>query len=270
MSESDNQEAEGTTEDVAAPDGLMAAAALEEEQAVEEGQTIEHRADAEPTDEPEEPETYERPEWFPEKFWDEKEGPDLENIVKSYEELQKKFSQGQHKAPKEYDTEVLTNAGYEANDPIVSTYLDWAQKYGVNQAAFDELAGSITSMAGEDIKQAEIDTAKEREALGPNADAILKSNIDWADGLERKGIISEAERQELNYWGGTAVGQRLMQKVRSMTGDMSKIPVAEVAEAGESEDDFKASMQSKMADPRYGSDPAYTRNVELEFQRRYG
>ena len=92
----------------------------------------------------------------------------------------------------------MTNAGYEANDPIVSTYLDWAQKYGVNQAAFDELAGSITSMAGEDMKQAEIDTAKEREALGPNADAILKSNIDWADGLERKGIISEAERQELN------------------------------------------------------------------------
>ena len=164
----------------------------------------------------------------------------------------------------------MTSAGYEANDPIVSTYLDWATKYGVNQAAFDELAGSITSMAGEDIKQAEVDTAKEREALGPNADAILKSNIDWADGLERKGIISEAERQELNYWGGTAVGQRLMQKVRSMTGDMSKIPVAEVAEAGQSEDDFKASMQAKIADPRYGSDPAFTRNVELEYQRRYG
>ena len=270
MSESDNQEAEGTTEEVAAPDGLMAAAALDQEKAVEEDETIEHRADAEPTEEPEEPEIYERPEWFPEKFWDEKEGPDLENIVKSYEELQKKFSQGQHKAPKEYNTEVLTEAGYEADDPLVSTYLDWAQKYGVNQAAFDELAGSITSMAGEDMAAVELDLQREREALGPNADEILKSNINWADSLQRKGVISEEERAELNIWGGSAIGQRLMQKVRSMTGDMSKIPIADVAEAGASEDDFKRSMQSKMADPRYGNDMAYTRGVEREFEQRYG
>lgn len=270
MSESDNQEAEGTTEEVAAPDGLMAAAALDQEKAVEEDETIEHRADAEPTEEPEEPEIYERPEWFPEKFWDEKEGPDLENIVKSYEELQKKFSQGQHKAPKEYNTEVLSEAGYEADDPVVSTYLEWAQKYGVNQAAFDELAGSITSMAGESLEAVQIDTAQEMKALGSNADAILKSNINWADSLLSKGVISQEERGEVDIWGGTAVGQRLLQKVRSMTGDMSKIPIAEVAASGVSEEEFKAGMQSKMADPRYGSDPKFTRDVELEFQRRYG
>jgi len=151
MSQSDNQEAEGTTEEVAAPDGLMAATALEEEQAVEEGETIEHKADAEPTEEPEEPEVYDRPDWFPEKFWDEKEGPDLEKFTKSYNELQKQFSQGKHKPPSEYNTEVLTEAGYEANDPVVSTYLDWAQKYGINQAAFDELASSITGMAGKKL-----------------------------------------------------------------------------------------------------------------------
>ena len=87
--------------------------------------------------------------------------------------------------------------------------------------------------------------------------------------MERKGIISDAERQELNYWGGTAVGQRLMQKVRSLTGDMSKIPIAEVTEAGVSEEDFKAAMRSKMADPRYGPDAKFTRDVELEYQKRY-
>ena len=190
--------------------------------------------------------------------------------MKSYDELQKQFSQGKHKAPKEYNTEVLTEAGYEASDPLVSTYLDWAQKYGVNQAAFDELASSITGMAGEDMAAVELDLQREREALGPNADEILKSNINWADGLQRKGIISEAERAELNIWGGSAVGQRLMQKVRSMTGDMSKIPIAEVADAGISEDDFKRSIQSKMADPRYGNDPAFTRAVEKEFEQRYG
>ena len=270
MSESDNQEVEGITEEVAAPDGLMAAAALEADKVEDEGQTIEHRADAEVEDQPSEEETFERPDFIPEKFWDEKEGPDLEKIMKSYDNLEKQFSQGKHKAPKEYNTEVLTEAGYEANDPLVSTYLDWAQKYGVNQAAFDELASSITGMAGEDMAAVELDLQREREALGTNADEIIKSNISWADGLERKGIISEAERAELNIWGGSAVGQRLMQKVRSMTGDMSKIPVAEVADAGLSEDDFKVSMQSKMADPRYGNDAAFTRAVEKEFEQRYG
>jgi hypothetical protein len=268
MSEN-NPEAEGITEETA-PDGLMASVALEDDKALEEGETIEHRADEEVEGEPTEEETFERPEFIPEKFWDDKEGPDLEKMMKSYDELQKQFSQGKHKAPKEYNTEVLTEAGYESNDPVVSTYLDWAQKYGVNQAAFDELASSITGMAGEDMAAVQLDLKQEREALGPNADEILKSNINWADGLERKGIISDAERAELNIWGGSAVGQRLMQKVRSMTGDMSKIPVADVAEAGVSEDDFKRSMQSKMNDSRYGNDPAFTRQVEKEFEQRYG
>ena len=28
-------------------------------------------------------EIYERPDWFPEKFWDEKDGPNIENMAKS-------------------------------------------------------------------------------------------------------------------------------------------------------------------------------------------
>lgn len=272
MSQDDNQQAQEQPAEASAPDGLMAAAALAEDEATtDEGQEIPHLAeDAQPAEGEDEDILYERPEWFPSKFWDEKEGPDLEKIVKSYESMEKAFSQGKHKAPEEYDTAVLTEAGYNMEDPVVSAYVDWAQKYGVNQAAFDELAGSITNLALENGAALEADTEAERKALGPNADAIIKSNIDWADGLTRKGIISEEERAELNIWGGTAIGQRLMQKVRSMTGDMSQIPIADVAEAGMSEDDFRASMQSKMADPRYGNDMNYTRQIEQEFQRRYG
>lgn len=267
----DNQQTQEQPADAPAPDGLMAAAALAEDEANAEEQNISHLAeDAEQAEVEDEDGIYERPDWFPEKFWDEKEGPDLENIVKSYEELQKQFSQGKHKAPEEYDTGVLAEAGYDMEDPIVGAYLGWAQKYGVNQAAFDELAGTITSLAVENGAEMQANYEQERAALGQNADEIIKSNVNWADGLERKGIISSEERDELNVWGGTAVGQRLMQKVRSMTGDMSQIPIADVAEAGMSEDDFKASMQSKMADPRYGSDMNYTRQVEAEFQKRYG
>lgn len=269
MSQSDNQQDAGTTEQ-SAPDGLMAATALAEEQETEEGQTIEHRAEPEPSEEESEDTVFDRPDWFPEKFWDEKEGPDLENIVKSYEELQKQFSQGKHKAPDEYDTSVLDEAGYAKDDPIVGAYSEWAKQYGINQQAFDDLAGKITSLAGEDMAQAQINYDAERKALGNNADEIIKSNVNWADGLVRKGVISEAEREELNIWGGTAVGQRLMQKVRQLTGDMSQIPLAPVADAGQSEDDFRADIQSKMQDPRYGTDSKFTRDVERMFEQRYG
>ena len=266
-----DQEVEGTTEAEAAPapDGLMAAAAMEAEQESEEGQTIEHRADAESESEEDESEIYERPEWFPNKFWDEKEGPDLENLVKGYEELEKKMRGGEHKVPDEYNMDTLTEAGYADDDSIIETYKSWAAKYGINQAAFDELAGQIVEMSSENAAQIQLDVERERKALGQNADAILNSNIQWADGLEKKGVISKEEREELNVWGGSAIGQRLMQKMRGMTGDLSQIPIADVAEAGMSDDDFRRSMQSKMADPRYGTDMKFTRDVEKEFERRY-
>ena len=238
------------------PDGLMASVAGEPEQQASD-EEMPHRA------EDEQPAKEERPEWLDAKF------ATAEDLAKSYDELQKKFSQGKHKAPDEYSTDVLTDAGYQMDDPIVDTYMGWAKKYGVNQEAFDELAGAITSMSGEREQQVEFDLKAEREALGPNADAIIKSNVQWADGLMRKGVVSDAERNEINIWGGSAVGQRLMQKVRQMSGDMSKIPVAPVAEESMSQADFEADISSKMADKRYGNDPAFTRSVEKMFETRF-
>ena len=273
MSQDDNQQPEEQPAEAPAPDGLMAQAALaEEQQQADEQEPISHLAQDEEQPEGEEEEVvYERPDWFPEKHWSEKDGPDLEGLVKSNKELEKKFHHGDHKAPDDgkYDTEVLTEAGYDMDDPLVQTYVGWAAKYGINQAAFSELAGSISELAIENGAQIEVDTQAEHKALGNNADAIIKSNIDWADGLTRKGIISDAEREEMNIWGGTAVGQRLMQKVRQMTGDLSRIPIADVAEASESKADFNARMASMMADPKYRSDEAYRRSVEAEFYKRY-
>ena len=111
MSESDNQEAEGNNRRSSGSRWLDGRSSFRTDKVEDEGQTIEHRADAEVEDQPSEEETFERPDFIPEKFWDEKEGQDLEKIMKSYDNLEKQFSQGKHKAPKEYDTEVLTEAG---------------------------------------------------------------------------------------------------------------------------------------------------------------
>ncbi len=61
---------------------------------------------------PEEDEKLERPDFWPENFWSDADGPDVEALAKSYNELRTKFSQGQHKAPKDgkYNLEAFKAA----------------------------------------------------------------------------------------------------------------------------------------------------------------
>ena len=53
-----------------------------------------------------------RPDTFPEKFWDEKDGPDVEGLAKAYGELEKKFHNGDFKAPKEYSLDKSKELGF--------------------------------------------------------------------------------------------------------------------------------------------------------------
>ena len=129
-----------------------------------------------------------RPDWYPAKFWNEEEGPDLENLVKSYNELQKKFSQGKHKAPEEYDGGIFESANIPEDDELYLTYKDWAKEHGITQAAFDQLAQKYIEMAGGQIQQEELSYQEEYKKLGPNADATIKSMTDWAQSLVRKGV----------------------------------------------------------------------------------
>jgi len=65
----DNQQTEEQPAEASAPDGLMAAAALAEEQTNENDEAIPHLAeDGQPSEVSDEDEVYERPEWFPGKF----------------------------------------------------------------------------------------------------------------------------------------------------------------------------------------------------------
>ena len=90
----------------------------------------------------------ERPEWLPENFCQDKGEANLEAMAKSYGDLRKVVSQGKHKAPEDgkYDTTVFKTQDVE-NDPLAKTYVGWAQKYGISQAAFDELAQNVNQMA---------------------------------------------------------------------------------------------------------------------------
>lgn len=209
---------------------------------------------------------FEKPEWYPDKFWNEEEGPDLENLVKSYNELQKKFSQGKHKAPEAYDDKLFKDASIPDDDPLLSTYRDWAKENGISQSAFDELANSFISMAQQEEESAEISYQEELTKLGPNADATIKSMTDWAQGLVRKGVWSEGDFEEFKIMGGTAQGLKALQKVRSYYGDRP-IPVDMTPVDGAPS---KEELNAMVGKPEYQTDPAFRAKVEKMFERVYG
>ncbi len=74
----------------------------------------------------------------------------MEAMAKSYADLRKVVSQGKHKAPEggKYDTSVFKTQDVDS-DPLAKAYVGWAQKYGISQVAFDELAQNVNEMAAE-------------------------------------------------------------------------------------------------------------------------
>jgi len=256
-------------------EGLMAQAQVEDQsednQQPEEISHIQPEAGPQSLDEvtlaPEgEDVEFERPEWYPDKFWNDEEGPDLENLAKSYNELQKKFSQGKHKAPEQYDEAVFKDAGIPEDDELYNTYKDWAKDNGISQDAFDTLASKFIELAGGEAEAAKISHDEEYAKLGKNADATIKSMTDWAQGLVRKGVWSEDDFEEFRIMGGTAQGLKALQKVRSYYGDRP-IPV-DLTPVGDAPS--KEELNAMVGDPKYVSDPAFRAKVEKMFERAYG
>lgn len=258
METTDNQE-------VASGDaGLLDNVSINEESqdVVDTSQTdIDHKAAPEDDDEP-----LERPDWWPENFWKKDEAaPDLEGIAKSYQEMRKMVSQGKHKAPADgkYDTSAF--GGVPEDDPIRSHVMDWAKEYGVSQMALDALVGRVVEMQGSQQEVATRSLEEERKALGPNADAMVKSAVDWASGLVRKGIWGKDDFEEFKYAAGTAKGLRMMLKLRE-TYEGTRIPVkSEPIEGAPSKDELYAMV----GDERYKTDPAYRAKVERLFAQNF-
>ena len=209
-------------------------------------------------------EPLERPDWWPEKFWQQDENePMLEEIAKSYAELEKKFRNGDHKAPEEYAMDIFGEM--PEDDPVVSTYLDWAKKNGINQDAFNELAEQVLKLGGNEAEDIKYSMEQERQALGPNADAIIKNMATWGKGFVDKGIWGAEDYEEFKIWGGTANGIKALQKLRSSYE--GRVPVET---APSSDMPSKDELYEMVGKPEYKSDPAYRRKVEKLFEQAFG
>ena len=243
--------------------GLLANMRAEEaqtEEKTEEG--IEHKAkDPVP----------ERPENIPEKFWDKEKGEArIDDAFKSINELEKKLSQGKHKAPEEYNYEILDKNGWTKDDPVVGKFTEWSKQNNISQDNFNELVSQVIEIAGQGEEQEKINSQEELKKLGNNGKAIIKQNLDWIEGKVNQGVFTKEEAEIMDTWGKSAESIKLISKLKNLSGDLSPIPIVDDVEAKESDDDFTARMDSMMSDERYGNDMDFTRKVDKEFQIRYG
>jgi|TARA_R100000329_G_scaffold78910_2_gene67657 hypothetical protein len=206
-----------------------------------------------------------RPEYFPEKFWNDEDGPDVEGLVKSYREMEKNFSQGKHKVPEEYDISFAEQSGIPQDDPLMARFSSWAKEHGVSQSAFEALAKDYIEMETSSLEQFKVDVQAEKDKLGPDADQIIKSTANWANGLLNKGVFNEEELEAFKTAAGTAAGVRALQKLRRFYGE-AQIPVAEPSMEGvPTKDELYAMVGTK----EYKEDPAYRNKVQKWFKVRF-
>ena len=243
--------------------GLMAEEAnnIESEVANEE-EGISHIQNEETGAEEElgEGEVYERPDWFPEKFWDETEGPNIENMAKSISHLEKKLGET---APDKYD---LSEVNVDPDDAVIQAVLEFGKEKQLSNKSITGLINRVIEITGGVQEEEEISIAQEKEKLGVNATEIIQSNINWGKKLVSDGVLTITDYRELEVLGGTAEGQRVMQKIRGLINGKQEIPT--VSLPGDMPD--KEELRAMVADPRYQTDPVFRKGVERKYIEAYG
>jgi hypothetical protein len=228
---------------------------------------IPHKAEETPEQQVEpasDDEVLEKPEFLEDKFWDPKEGVKVEDLNNSYQELQKQFSMGKHKAPKEYDLGVFEGIDVE-NDPLAQEFVGWANENKPTQEAFDKLVGKFRELADAQEDSDSIDVEAETAKLGPNATQIINGIKQWGQGLVSKGVWGEDDFEEFKVFAATANGINTLNKIRKYYGEQ-QIPTATVEMDGMPSQD---ELYEMVADPKYRTDPAFRRKVEEQFSRAF-
>jgi len=202
-------------------------------------------------------EPLERPDYYPQKFWDE-DGPDVEKLAKSYAELEKAFKAGKHKAPENgYDVEDLVDRGLDLEDPATIAYQEWAQKYGISQQAFEELAGNILEISGDADAAMQYDQQQEMQKLGAKA----QEKITYLENHITKAPLNQAERNALAMSLNNADSINAMVKfIQGYTNE--GIPTEPVVATPEMN---VQDLRQAIADPRWTSDPVWRTKIEQQW-----
>jgi hypothetical protein len=217
-------------------------------------------------DTPEDDGPLERPDWWPENFWKKDDSePDLEAIAKSWTDLRKQISQGKHKAPADGNYDLAAFGSVPDTDPVKSHVVTWAKEYGVSQVALDALVSKVVEMNANVAQTTTVNLEQERKSLGPNADARIKSVVQWGTSLVHKGVWGKDDFEEFKVMGGTAKGIAALEKIRAAYEGRVPTDSAPVGNAPS-----KTELYAMVGDPKYQTDQGYREKVEKMFQASFG
>lgn len=200
----------------------------------------------------------------PEKF----KGKSLEDVIKSYGELEKKLSTSRPKdAPQDYEIELSENlekAGvdFDLEDPALNRFAEIAKDVGMSNEKFNEILNlygesylSNSTMSEEQITEYR---RSEMEKLGEEGPAIVEQLKNWG-----KNNLSEADYDMFIQFGDSADSIKFLQKLINSSSSPTVSPSG--SNLNYTRDDLKAMM----ADKRYSQDLSYTRKVDALFREVY-
>lgn len=215
-----------------------------------------------------------RPEFLPEQFWDPKSGANLEKLAKSYSELRGAHNKllndkgGKVEVPEEaagylegFEVQRTMGEGENASelknvkefgndDPALVAAAEAAKKAGLSKDQFGTFASSFLHLI-DGLVEAPLDVNAEIDALGGKEKAIplIKTNKMFIETMARSGQFSEEEAAFAQQFAKTAVGLRVLNKLRVATGEK---PIPSSGEVyGGSGAKSEAEIQAMMNDPRY-------------------
>jgi len=177
----------------------------------------------------------------------------------AYPELASKFG-GFTGSPDEYELSMPDGIEGEwaENDPMMGNFQEWAKENNLNQDGFTKL---LHMYVQNDFDSQSQDRGGELAALGDNAKARLQNIDDFA-----RANLSEDDYAGILQATTTAAGVKAVEALIAQTRGF-KIPNDnDNLDTGLSH----ADLRQKMADPRYGSDTEYRKEVDALYARKFG
>jgi len=226
-----------------------------------------------------------RPEYIEEKFWDPRSGVRVEELAKSYGEIQRKFSTRMDDLKKSVRSEIdnerlgrrpaaadkyvaqppkgLLPEGAEFKPDINNPMLKWWNEHAWNSGLSQEDYEKGIAVYIEALGYHQPDPAAEIKKLGDNGHERVNRAAAWA-----KGNLSDTSYKLVEQLASTADGVKLVEElVRLNSGHAQGAgPGGAISDAPSLE-----SLQQKMKDPRYYDpfkrDPIFVREIEDGFKR---
>jgi hypothetical protein len=128
----------------------------------------------------------------------------------------------------------------------------------LSQDQFDQLVELYANHVGALEEKVTINREQEMKKLGRNADKVIQSTEQWLTKMHNAGTLNNDELEAIGRASNNAAFISALSKIRASYME-TDIPGIEMQE---SQKMSMTDVQSMMADPKYGKDPAFTKKVE--------